>query len=155
VKTESLVLSIVITNKTYQYHAHSNFKSQRETQRNFDPKTGDSPPRGTPTKYPQSENLRPEQRCRRGRKRGNKMATKRTRRRESERRGNGQFQTKGKGKAGSGVTFLKQINHLVFVTVKCGVLFEVHRILLNSIWTNCSFKGLNVFVLLLGPFRKL
>lgn len=35
VKTESLVLSIVITNKTYQYHAHSNFESQRETQRNL------------------------------------------------------------------------------------------------------------------------
>jgi hypothetical protein len=38
VKTEKLVPSIVRTDKTYQYHVHSNYKSQNETPRNFIPK---------------------------------------------------------------------------------------------------------------------
>jgi hypothetical protein len=39
---------------------------------------------------------------------------------------------------------LNSINQLIFVMVKCGVLFEVRTEFLNIIWTIFGFKGLNL-----------
>jgi hypothetical protein len=39
---------------------------------------------------------------------------------------------------------LNGINQLIFVMVKCGVLFEVRTEFLNNIYTSFSFKGLNL-----------
>jgi predicted Holliday junction resolvase-like endonuclease len=36
------------------------------------------------------------------------------------------------------------INQLIFVMVKCGVLFEVRTEFLNNIYTSFVFKGLNL-----------
>jgi hypothetical protein len=38
--------------------------------------------------------------------------------------------------------FVKKINQLIFVMVKCGVLFEVRTGFLNNIWTSFGLKGL-------------
>jgi hypothetical protein len=38
---------------------------------------------------------------------------------------------------------LNSVNQLVFVMVKCGVLFEVRTEFLNVIYTSFGFKGLN------------
>jgi hypothetical protein len=38
---------------------------------------------------------------------------------------------------------LNSVNQLIFVMVKCGVLFEVRTGFLNNIWTSFVFKGLN------------
>jgi hypothetical protein len=38
---------------------------------------------------------------------------------------------------------LNSINHLIFVTVKCGVFFEVRIEFLNIIQTSFGFKELN------------
>jgi hypothetical protein len=42
---------------------------------------------------------------------------------------------------GSGFTVLYSVNHLIFVMVKCGVLFEVRTGFLNVIYTNFDFEG--------------
>jgi hypothetical protein len=39
---------------------------------------------------------------------------------------------------------LNNINQLIFVMVKCDVLFEVRTEFLNIIWTSFGFKGLKV-----------
>jgi predicted Holliday junction resolvase-like endonuclease len=39
---------------------------------------------------------------------------------------------------------LNSVNQLIFVMVKCGVLFEVRTGFLNIIWTSFVFKGLNL-----------
>jgi hypothetical protein len=39
---------------------------------------------------------------------------------------------------------LNSINQLIFVMVKCGVLFEVRTEFLNNIQTSFGFKGLNL-----------
>jgi hypothetical protein len=39
---------------------------------------------------------------------------------------------------------LNSVNQLIFVIVKCGVLFEVRTESLNIIWTSFGFKGLNL-----------
>jgi hypothetical protein len=39
---------------------------------------------------------------------------------------------------------LNSVNQLIFVMVKCGVLFEVRTEFLNIIWTSFVFKGLNL-----------
>jgi hypothetical protein len=36
---------------------------------------------------------------------------------------------------------LNSVNQLIFVMVKCGVLFEVRTEFLNNIWTNFGLKG--------------
>jgi hypothetical protein len=100
VKTEKLVPSIVRTDKTYQYHAHSNYKSQNETPRNFIPKLETElherlRQNAWSMKKLQSS-IAVEER------RGNKMAKKRTRR-GSERKTD-KSNPKGNGNAGSGVT---------------------------------------------------
>jgi hypothetical protein len=41
--------------------------------------------------------------------------------------------------------FLKGVIQLMFVMVKCGVLFEVRIEFLNSIWRNFGLKGLTYF----------
>jgi hypothetical protein len=38
---------------------------------------------------------------------------------------------------------INSVNQLIFVMVKCGVLFEVWTGFLNTIWTSFVFKGLN------------
>jgi hypothetical protein len=40
---------------------------------------------------------------------------------------------------------LNGINHLIFVMVKCGVLFEVRTEFLSTIEMSVSLKGLNPF----------
>jgi hypothetical protein len=40
---------------------------------------------------------------------------------------------------------LNGINKLIFVMVKCDVLFEVQNKFLNITWTNFGFKGLTQF----------
>jgi hypothetical protein len=40
--------------------------------------------------------------------------------------------------------FPEQHNQLIFVMVKCGVLFEVRTEFLNIIWTSFVFRGLNL-----------
>jgi hypothetical protein len=42
------------------------------------------------------------------------------------------------------ITSLNSVNQLIFVMVKCGVLFEVRTEFLNIIYTSFGFKGLNV-----------
>jgi hypothetical protein len=42
--------------------------------------------------------------------------------------------------------FLNSFNRLMFVMVKCGVLFEVHTELLNIIYIIFSFKGFTTIV---------
>jgi hypothetical protein len=42
------------------------------------------------------------------------------------------------------ITSLNSVNQLIFVMVKCGVLFEVQTGFLNIIWTSFGFKGLKV-----------
>jgi hypothetical protein len=39
---------------------------------------------------------------------------------------------------------LNSVNQLIFVMVKCDVLFEVRTEFLNNIWTSSVFKGLNL-----------
>jgi hypothetical protein len=39
---------------------------------------------------------------------------------------------------------LNSVNQLIFVMVKCGVLFEVQTEFLNNIYTSFVFKGLNL-----------
>jgi hypothetical protein len=39
---------------------------------------------------------------------------------------------------------LNSVNQLIFVMVKCGVLFEVRTEFLNNISTRFGFKGLNL-----------
>jgi hypothetical protein len=39
---------------------------------------------------------------------------------------------------------LNSVNHLIFVMVKCDVLFEVRTEFLNNIYTRFGFKGLNL-----------
>jgi hypothetical protein len=41
------------------------------------------------------------------------------------------------------MTSLNSVNQLIFVMVKCGVLFEVRTEFLNIIQTSFSFEGLN------------
>jgi hypothetical protein len=47
------------------------------------------------------------------------------------------------------VIYLNSINQLIFVMVKCGVLFEVRTEFLNIISTSFGFKGLNLSTI--GP----
>jgi hypothetical protein len=42
------------------------------------------------------------------------------------------------------ITSLNSVNLLIFVMVKCGVLFEVRTEFLNSIYRSFDFKGLKV-----------
>jgi hypothetical protein len=42
------------------------------------------------------------------------------------------------------ITSLNSVNQLIFVIVKCGVLFEVRTEFLNVIYTSFGFKGLKV-----------
>jgi hypothetical protein len=44
----------------------------------------------------------------------------------------------------TGVKYLNSVNQLIFVMVKCGVLFEVRTEFLNNIYTSFVFKGLNL-----------
>jgi hypothetical protein len=39
---------------------------------------------------------------------------------------------------------LNSVNQLIFVMVKCGVLFEVRTGFLNNVYTSFVFKGLNL-----------
>jgi hypothetical protein len=39
---------------------------------------------------------------------------------------------------------LNSVNQLIFVMVKCGVLFEIRTGFLNNIYTSFVFKGLNL-----------
>jgi hypothetical protein len=41
-------------------------------------------------------------------------------------------------------TRLNSVNQLIFVMVKCGVLFEVRTEFLNNILTSFGFKGFNL-----------
>jgi len=41
------------------------------------------------------------------------------------------------------IVSLNSVNQLIFVMVKCGVLFEVRTEFLNVILTSFGFKGLN------------
>jgi hypothetical protein len=43
----------------------------------------------------------------------------------------------------NGDYFLNRINQLIFVMVKCSVLFEVRTEFLNNIYTSFDFNGLN------------
>jgi hypothetical protein len=48
---------------------------------------------------------------------------------------------------------LNGINQLIFVMVKCGVLFDIRTEFLNSIQTNFDFKVLHTVCLLLIAFK--
>jgi hypothetical protein len=43
---------------------------------------------------------------------------------------------------------LNNINYVIFVMMKCGVLFEVRTELLNIIWTSFVFQKVNSYELL-------
>jgi hypothetical protein len=43
-----------------------------------------------------------------------------------------------------GISSLSSINQLIFVMVKCGVLFEVRTELLNNIWTTLWLQRVNI-----------
>jgi hypothetical protein len=45
------------------------------------------------------------------------------------------------------ITSLNSVNQLIFVMVKCGVLFEVRTEFSNIIQTSFSFKGLSILCL--------
>jgi hypothetical protein len=50
---------------------------------------------------------------------------------------------------------LYSVNQLIFVMVKCGVLFEVRTGFLNTIWTSFGIRGLNRGFISINSVKKL